>query len=164
PGTGQPPPDSRHAQRVHPVKDAEPRCGPAGPGEQDLDDDETDETAAPFHTSRSEVTPPDQGQDQEDEGRKEDGVAEPRMGAEPVRHRILSDRSLVVRDVDGMKGAVGGQTHLDDDCEGNERGPDPKCAVQTVLLRRCPEETKPSGSGALTEPLPREGIFLSDGN
>src|SRR5438128_1062678 len=58
----------------------------------------------------------------------------PSQGVESVGHRGLSDRAVIVGYVDGMKRAVSGKAHLHDDGEGNEGGPDPKCAVQLSSL------------------------------
>src|SRR2546428_738143 len=65
--------------------------------------------AAPLDAGRAEASPPDQGEDQEDERREEDGVAERGMGGESVGHRGLSDRAVIVGYVDGMKRAVSGK-------------------------------------------------------
>jgi hypothetical protein len=122
--------DTGDGKRVHPVEDAEPCRGSAGPREQDPDDDQADEDSAPPHPAGAAAPPRDEGDDQEHERRQEDDVAEGAVGAETIRDRVLADRSLVIGLVDGVEGAVPGQPYLDDDGERDDRGPDAKCAVQ----------------------------------
>src|SRR5438128_11254159 len=51
------------------------------------------------------------------------------MRVEAVLDAFLADRALVVRDIDGVESAVTGQSDLDDDCQRDERSPDPKSRV-----------------------------------